>query len=276
MKGLENANRTSKGRGIHPLIVMCAVLIASLFMSTIPIAWATSEAAPLNQTIPPPSPTPLPPEKKKELPGATPTPSLGIPGVPVDVRLGPGDGMFHLSLVSAGCIQINVSGMPAQLLFQVTPLDPGALAAPPPECRRTTAAYSVKVWDTRIGQETFSVAPDYIHTICYNDADLAAANGDPNRFVIARYDEATQTWVKLEPSIVDVPNRHVVGTTDQTGWWALLACEAAAPMLLPETGVSSSEQHFPVLAVLSILSITGGIWLFRRARRFVRFPDAQR
>ncbi|MDW8072524.1 MAG: hypothetical protein RMK79_13775 [Anaerolineae bacterium] len=251
-------------------VVLSAMLVAALFLSLIPTTWAVVEAAPSNQepTIPPPPP-PAPPEKKKELPGATPTPSLGIPGVPVDVRLGPGDGLFHLPMPNAGCIQINVSGLSSQLLFQLIPLDPMTLAAPPSGCRRTTAAYGVKVWDTRTGQETFSVTPNYIHTICYNEADLAVANGDPSRFVIARYDEATQTWVKLEPTIVDVPNRHVVGTTGQTGWWALLACETA-PVMLPETGQGSNQM--PLLVVLAIIGVFlgGGLWsvLRGRARRF--------
>lgn len=240
-------------------VVLGTMLVAVLFLSLIPTAWTVVEAAPSNQTIPPPTP-PVPPEKKKAVPGATPTPSLGVPGVPVDVRLGPGDGLFHLPMPNAGCVQINVSGMPTQLLFQIIPVDPMTLASPPSECRRTTAAYGVKVWDTSTGQETFTVTPNYIHTICYNDADLAAANGDPNRFVIARYDEATQTWIKLEPSIVDVPNRHVVGATGQTGWWALLACEAA-PILLPETGQAPSSTPFlATLAIIAALVVGGGLW----------------
>jgi len=262
----------ARGYRSRLLLMLCVMLVASLFLSTIPTAWTVVEASPPGQTIPTPQPSPpspVVPEKKKEVPGATPTPSMGIPGVPVEVRLGPGDGLFHLPLPNAGCVQINVNGMPAQLLFQIIPLDPMTLAAPPPECRRTTAAYTVKVWDTRTGQETFSVIPNYIHTVCYNDADLVAANGDPNRFVIARYDEATQTWVKLEPSIVDVPNRHVVGTTGQTGWWALLACEAA-PMLLPETG--QAPDWTPFLAILAVPVAGSGLWLAWRVRKSFQHP----
>jgi len=266
---------SARGYGARLLLMLCVMLVASLFLSVIPTAWTVVEASPPNQdeTIPPPTPPrpPEKPEKKKEAPGATPTPIVGTLGVPVEVRLGPGDGLFHLPLPNAGCVQINVNGMMAQLLFQIIPLDPMTLAAPPPECRRTTAAYTIKAWDTLTGQETFSVTPNYIHTVCYNDADLAAANGDPNRFVIARYDEATQTWVKLEPSIVDVPNRHVVGTTGQTGWWALLACEAA-PMLLPETG--QAPDWTPFWTILAVLVAGSGFWLAWHVRKSFHHPDA--
>ena len=274
MKDLMSAKRDVPARGYRSrlLLMLCVMLVASLFLSTIPTAWTVVEASPPNQdeTIPPPTP-PRPPEKKKKAPGATPTPIVGNLGVPVEVRLGPGDGLFHLPLPNAGCVQINVHGMSAQLLFQIIPLDPMTLAAPPSECRRTTAAYTIKAWDSLTGQETFSVTPNYIHTVCYNDADLAAANGDPNRFVIARYDEVTQTWVKLEPSIVDVPNRHVVGTTGQTGWWALLACEAA-PMLLPETG--QAPDRTPFLAILAVLVAGSGLWLAWRVRKNPQHSNA--
>jgi LPXTG-motif cell wall-anchored protein len=244
------------------VLLTCWVLAAVLFLTAIPTAWATPGESPQNQTIPTPEPTN---EKEKEGPSRpAPTP-VGSPGQTFDVRLGPGDGMFNLPMPGAGCIQLNVFGLPWQALFQITPMLPDTAPAPPAGCYRTTAAYTLKVWNTQTGQPLDVIAPDYKHTICYTDADLVAAKGDPNKFVIAYYDEGQQSWQQLDPTEIDPVNRHVTAPTGHASWWALFACDAEKPLTLPETGHAPSQV--PALAVAGLLLLGTGGWLALRLRR---------
>lgn len=251
------------------VLLTCFVLAAVVFLTAVPTAWATPGESPQNHTIPTPGPT-----KEKKKPGpAAPTPEPeGKPNQTFQVRLGPGDGVHNVKMPNAGCIQINVYALPWQLLFQITPMSPSSAPTPPAGYRTTTVAYTLKVWDTRNGQETMIVSPDYFHTICYTDADLAAANGDPRNFVIAYFDAEKQEWVELDPTLIDEANRHAVGQTGHASWWALLARESVPePLMLPETGETASGGGAPISALIvaafGILLLGVGVWRRRVAAR---------
>jgi hypothetical protein len=190
---------------------------------------------------------------------------MGRPSETIQVPLGPGDGVYNLKMPNAGCIQINVYGLPWQVLFDITPLLPDTVPVPPPGCYRTTVAYALKAWNTLTGQPVDTIVPDYKHTICYTDADLAAANGDPNKFVISYYDEAQKSWQNLDPTEIDQPNRHATGATDHASLWALFACDLTTPMMLPETGEGGDAVPPAVLitAALGVLLLGVGAWWLR-------------
>lgn len=270
-QGSTSGSADRRGSG-NAVLAISIALAAVLLLSLIPTAWATGDAAPLNQTVPTPAPAPTgeggkpKPDKVPAVPAAP-----GQVDLPVTVPLGPGDGVYVMARPNAGCIQVNTSGLPTQMLFELTPLSPDTLPAPLPGCTRTSVAYGLKVWNTATGQEVQSVMPAYLHTICYTDADLVAAGGDPNRFVIARYNEAGQTWETLDPTLIDTANRHAVGSTTETGRWSLFACVAEAPpMVLPETGQVMPPAGAPLPAVagvtLGLLILGTGVWRLHRAR----------
>jgi hypothetical protein len=263
----------SKGRDRkYTILLLCGLLVGMICLSAIPTAWATPGQAPPQQSIPTP-----PKKKKKETP---PPPTPCREAVPSECRLGAGDGSCNLCLPREGCIQINVHGLPWQVLFVITPMDPSSAPPPPPCYNLTTVAYILKMWDAPTDQPSKSVDPPYIHTICYNDADLAAAHGNPNNFVISYYDDAQQKWVDLVPTRIDEPNRHAMGDTGQTNrWWALFAKDPTCvlPGVLPETGQAGSPlflQLFVVICVaLVMLSIGAGLAYVARRRGSATHPE---
>jgi LPXTG-motif cell wall-anchored protein len=255
------------------LFLLCGLLVGILFFTSVPTAWATPGQGPPHQTIPTPVKPPGPGKPHPETP-LPPTP--GIPGGPCEFRLGPGDGMFNLGLPNAGCIQINVRALSRPLFFRLTPIPPDSAPPLQPGYKRTTVAYILQIWDTLTGQPATNIVPDYTHVICYNDADLAIANGDPHRFVIAYYDDGRREWVELVPTIIDVPNRHALGNANHASTWALLVKDitiSPAPETLPETGVRSGA--FPLAAVglgLVLLSLGGGLVYWARKKRDAAHP----
>ena len=97
--------------------------------------------------------------------------------------------------------------------------------------------YTVDGWYRQRGQPVgHDLLPgEYVHTICYTDADLALAGGDPQNFVIAYYDDASATWLTI-PTSVDSVNRNVSGVTNHMSWWALMVKKPCLPTLMPVTG----------------------------------------
>ena len=51
------------------------------------------------------------------------------------------------------------------------------------------------------GNEIVSLSQPAVITVKYSEADLAAADGDPNRLVLAHWDEAAGQWKALKTSV---------------------------------------------------------------------------
>jgi hypothetical protein len=221
------------------LIVSLALLGLALAWALIPadVAWATPPQQGGGGTVP----------DEEEGPEATPTPTdlTGVDNVPWTV--GPNGGKLDLKYGSQGCLLIDVlpGALSEEILFEVAarPSD----QAPPDTCMgvdapalrlcKTGTAYTVDGWYRQRGQPVgHDLLPgEYVHTICYTDADLALAGGDPHHFVIAFYEDASASWQTI-PTRVDTVNRNVSGLTNHMSWWALMVKPSDPSPLLPVTG----------------------------------------
>jgi hypothetical protein len=246
-------------------LALCCVLAGVLFLTAIPTAWATPDESPLQQTVPTPTK-----EKKDKLPPAPPPPLE--PGVPIKVPLGPGSAPVNLPLPNGCYIQINVEGLTANYIFEITPVSPGSLPPPPDGYQTASVAFTLKIWDVQTGQEVQTISPPFIVTIGYCGPDLGA---DPNDFVLAYYDETQHAWVILTGTIVDAANRHIYGSTNHASFWALFvrkpgvapAAAGPTPALLPVTGGESGPNVLLIAALLAVLLLGVGSWLAQRAWR---------
>ena len=69
-------------------------------------------------------------------------------------------------------------------------------------------------------------------TVKYSEADLAAAGGDPNKLVLAYWDEAAGEWKPLETT-VDTDDMTLSVSTKHLSTWAVLAKTTSASKGLP-------------------------------------------
>jgi LPXTG-motif cell wall-anchored protein len=133
---------------------------------------------------------------------------------------------------------------------------------PPVREAAALETYTVEGWVPGTGEQVTELNKPIAHTIGYNDDDLTIAKGDPNRFVVATYDEKTGEWIALSVTI-DPPTRRVVAEPSHLSWFvfAVYLEEAApAPETLPETGARSNA--LPLAAVglgLALLALGGGL-----------------
>ena len=147
-----------------------------------------------------------------------------------------------------GCLLIDIrpGALGEDILFEVAAKP--ASQAPADTCIacfgealcKTNTTYTLDGWYRQRGQPVGNdpLPGEYVHTICYTEADLALAGGDPHNFVIASYDDALARWQTV-PTSVDTVNRNVSGVTNHLSWWALMVkkpCTQATPPVLPETG----------------------------------------
>jgi len=82
------------------------------------------------------------------------------------------------------------------------------------------------------GNEIVSLSQPAVITVKYSEADLAAADGDPNRLVLAHWDEAAGQWKALKTS-VDTEDMTLSASTTHLRTWAVLAKTASASNGLP-------------------------------------------
>jgi len=82
------------------------------------------------------------------------------------------------------------------------------------------------------GNGIVSLSQPSVTTVKYSEADLAVAGGDPNRLVLAYWDEAAGEWKALRTS-VDTTNTTLSASTTHLGTWAVLAKTTPASNGLP-------------------------------------------
>ena len=82
------------------------------------------------------------------------------------------------------------------------------------------------------GNEIVSLSQPSVITAKYSEADLAAADGDPNRLVLAYWDEAASEWKPLKTS-VDTANMTLSASTGHLSTWAVLVRTTSASNGLP-------------------------------------------
>ncbi len=93
----------------------------------------------------------------------------------------------------------------------------------------------------------------------YSDAELLAAGGDPNNFVVITSPVGGTTWEQL-PTTVDVAAHRVCGSTTHL---TLFALSAKAPTKIPATG----DGTLPLwLFVVVLLGGAGAGWFVMRRK----------
>jgi hypothetical protein len=262
------------------LVVGTAVLSVVFLLVTLSadLAWATPPQQG-GSTVPTPTPGK---EAEEEEPG--PAPPVDLPTVDVvPWTVGPSGGQLDLKYGAQGCLLISVEPgvLSEEILFEVA-AKPSS-QAPPDTCTdnladapalcKTNTLYTLDGWYRQRGQPvgTDLLPNEYVHTICYTDADLALAGGDPHNFVIASYDDASASWQTI-PTSVDMVNRNVSGVANHLSWWALMVKKSDGPLTLPETGgqkagpgtLPSSVGLVLLLAVLSLGPLVHHLHLGRR------------
>jgi hypothetical protein len=221
---------------IVSLVVIGLVLASALIPAN--VAWATPPQQGGGGTVPSD-------EEEEEKVTPTPTDLTGIDKVPWTV--GPNGGKLDLTYGPQGCLLIDIlpGALEEEILFEVAarPSD----QAPPDSCMcsdaqtvslcKTGTTYTVDGWYRQRGQPVgHDLLPgEYVHTICYTDADLALADGDPHNFVVAFYEDASASWQTI-PTSVDTINRNVSGVTNHMSWWALMVKKPCPPTFMPVTG----------------------------------------
>lgn len=234
----------SRLKGWPVLLMIVLVLAFFLAPASSEIAWATP---PQQGTVT------GPPEDEEEEPPEPPD-LTSVEKVPWTV--GPEGGRLDLKYGPDGCLLIHVlpGTLQEEILFEVAAQL--ATQAPPDTCAcdttetiglcKTGTVYTLDGWYRQLGQPVGSepLPGEYVHTICYTEADLALAGGDPNNLVIAFYDDASGNWQTI-PSMVDTVNHNVSGLTNHLSWWALMAKKPCEPMTMPETGGTKEGSGDP-------------------------------
>jgi hypothetical protein len=220
--------------------IVSFVVIGLVFASALipaQVAWATPPQQGGGGTVPS--------EEEEEEATPTPTDLTRIDKVPWTA--GPNGGKLDLEYGPQGCLLIDVppGALEEEILFEVAarPAD----QAPPDTCTcgdaqavglcKTGTTYTVDGWYRQRGQPVgHDLLPgEYVHTICYTEADLVLAGGDPHNFVIAYYDDTSASWLTI-PTSLDSANRNVSGVTNHMSWWALMVKKPCSPPLMPVTG----------------------------------------
>ncbi len=237
--------RSSATVGQRSRLILLMAMLGAVFLLVLmsaDAAWATPPQQ--GGTVPPP---PGKEEEKKETP--VPPPPLDLLAVDkVSWTVGPNGGRLDVKYGAQGCLLIDIrpGTLGEEILFEVAarpagqaPADTCAASSGEALCK-TNTTYTLGGWYRRRGQPVGNgpLPGEYVHTICYTEADLALAGGDPHNLVVAFYDDASARWQTV-PTSVDTVNRNVSGVTNHLSWWALMVKEPgiqATPPVLPETG----------------------------------------
>jgi PKD repeat protein len=110
------------------------------------------------------------------------------------------------------------------------------------------------------GNEVVTLSGPSIITVRYSEADVAAADGDPSRLVLAFWDAGAGKWKTLGTA-VDTSNMTLSASTERTGTLAVLAKTTPAPNGLP-------IWFWIVIGLACIPAV--GVGVFGLARRQVR------
>jgi hypothetical protein len=235
----------SRLKGWPLLLVIVLVLAFFLVPASSEIAWATP---PQQGTVT------GPPKHEKEKKPPEPPDLTTVEKVPWTV--GPNGGQLELKYGPDGCLLIHVlpGTLQDEILFEVA--DQLAAQSPPDTCAcdtteaiglcKTGTVYTLDGWYRQLGWPVGSepLPGEYVHTICYTEADVALAGGDPNNLVIGFYDDASGNWQTI-PSMVDTVNHNVSGLTNHLSWWALMAKKPCEPTTMPETGGTKEGSSDP-------------------------------
>ena len=82
------------------------------------------------------------------------------------------------------------------------------------------------------GNEIVTLSQPSTITVKYSEADVAAAGGNPNRLVLAYWDEAAGKWKPLETD-VDTEDMTLSASTTHLSTWAVMAKTTSASNGLP-------------------------------------------
>jgi len=213
-------------------VILALLFTTVLVLGASPSAWATPAQAPAGQSVPtvtPGGPTmpEITPPPTNDTAGAT-TQAV-TPGIPTTVTSGattlvlPADALREpgtlvvrsvapdtLRTVSAG---FSFLGKLAEIIFydaQGNPIEPPTFANPILVC------------------------------FDYSADDLAKAGGQPDNFLVQFYDTNAQKWVAL-PTRPEPARGHACGSVSHLALFAL-AARSSTPDVLPQTGLTLSEQ----------------------------------
>jgi hypothetical protein len=111
------------------------------------------------------------------------------------------------------------------------------------------------------GNEIITLSQPSTITVRYSEADVAAAGGDPNRLVLAYWDETAGKWKPLKTS-VDAAKMTLSASTTHLSTWAVLGKTTSASNGLP-------LWIWAIIGMVAVLAAGTGIYLVakRAARR---------
>lgn len=123
------------------------------------------------------------------------------------------------------------------------------------------------------GTTSFSVdglsgllAKDATVTVRYNQADLAAANGDASKLVLGRYDRGETHWTLL-PTTVDKNAMTLTASTNRFSTWAVIAAPSPGQTSPSGTDQKPAATQSPAPGSLLICGLISLILLARSARK---------
>jgi PKD repeat protein len=118
-----------------------------------------------------------------------------------------------------------VTGEPT---LNIDGLSPSAVAKAPGGYKLGGTCFATKVVDaggSTVGMPSRAVTV----TVKYSDEDLAAAGGNPERLVLAQYNDATGKWTILDTTL-SKEDRSLTANTTRFGTWAVMAKKPSGGM----------------------------------------------
>lgn len=97
------------------------------------------------------------------------------------------------------------------------------------------------------------LAQDATVKVRYTSGDLAAAGGNANKLVLARYDRTDSRWTLL-PTSVDTGSQTLTSTTNRMSTWAVMAAEKA-PSAAQAAGSSTQSPGPEPLLVCGLITL---------------------
>ena len=218
------ALRESKGLLYTLIVVGILALVASLYLT----AWAGS---PQSASAQDGATTTSDGEATEEAPA----PEIPVPDGGAKVALAPGTAATLDSPDGKVSVSIPASGPRAAGYLTYAPTTARNAPAPAPDGGSFGDTLFELTGYDEAGESMASVRLDSAATITinYSDADLSAADGNPDRLAIYKYDSAFQAWSQLTTS-VDVVNGTISTSASRLSSFAVVGFPAPpTPTPLP-------------------------------------------